>query len=65
MGFITVSSDIKNSFAIKIHNYVTWLMGYKTSINFLSNYKLLTQVLTDLSLTTTSGIAYFPSLAVF
>ena len=33
--------------------------------NFFPNYELLTQVLTDLSLTTTSGKAYVPSLAVF
>ena len=33
--------------------------------NFFPNYELLTQVLTDLSLTTTSGKAFVPSLAVF
>ena len=45
--------------------YVAWLMKCKASINFLSNYELSTQVLTDLSLTTTSGKAYLPSLAIF
>ena len=66
MVFITVSSDIKNSFAINVDQYVCSMVNGMKEVNkFLSNYKLLTQVLTDLFLTTTSGKAYSPSLAVF